>query len=88
MFLADADPFGPASVASAVGVDDRSLVVLEGGACLFEHAAGQFRRRAVPMLRAAGAPSKQSMTVPGCNMSIFCQVRLDGCEVVQGNWTL
>ncbi len=44
--LADGYPFGPAIMASPVGVDDRPLAVLEGAARLFEHAVGQLGRRA------------------------------------------
>ncbi len=43
--FADRDPFGPTVVAASVGMDNRVLAVLEGGACLFEHAVGQAGRR-------------------------------------------
>lgn len=44
--FADADPSGPAVVASPVGVDDGMLAVGQGGACLLEHGVGQFGCRA------------------------------------------
>lgn len=43
--FAGLDPFGPTVVDAAVGMDDRVFAVLEGGACLFEHAVGQAGRR-------------------------------------------
>lgn len=49
--FADADPLGPAVMTTPVRVDDRTLAVGQGGACLLEHGVGQFGRRA-----GAGAP--------------------------------
>ena len=46
MAFADADPSGPAVMASPVRVDDRTLAVGQGGACLLEHGGGQFGCRA------------------------------------------
>ncbi len=44
--FADADPSGPAVMTTPVRVDDRTLAVGQGGACLLEHGVGQFGRRA------------------------------------------
>ncbi len=44
--FADRDSSGPSVVAAPVGVDDRMLAGLEGGACPFEHAVGQAGVRA------------------------------------------
>ena len=77
--FADRDPFGPTVVAAAVGMDDRVVAVLEGGACLFEHAVGQAGRRAGAdgprRTRPSGAPRHGSSHCwsgcPGLRPALF-----------------